>query len=303
MKTKMKISSQTLHGLAIKVAEQIEAKFPTHTAIKLWGVPRGGIPAAYLVASALHARRKLDVYLTETANEAHVIIDDIVDSGATKKRLIEQHPDKMFIALIEDASHWIEFPWERTLEGVDASADDVVLRLLQYIGEDVTRPGLVETPQRVMKAWRDWTEGYHIDPKELLKTFEDGAEGVDEMVTVHDIPVWSHCEHHLAPFFGTASVAYVPNKKIIGLSKLVRVVNAFSRRLQVQERLTNQIADLLMTGLEPMGVGVSLKCRHMCMESRGVKAPNCFTTTTALRGVFKDEQETRAEFLRLTGGR
>lgn len=161
------------------------------------------------------------------------------------------------------------------------------------------REGLQETPDRVAKAWEFWTSGYARDPAEVLKTFEDGAEGVDEMVVVKDIPFYTHCEHHMAPFFGTATIGYIPNGKVVGLSKLSRVLDIFARRLQVQERLTCQVADALMTHLQPKGAAVVLKARHMCMESRGVCQQGHHTVTSALRGAFKDEPDTRAEFLRL----
>lgn len=161
------------------------------------------------------------------------------------------------------------------------------------------REGLQETPDRVAKAWEFWTSGYSKDVGAILKTFEDGAEGVDEMVVVKDIPFYSHCEHHMAPIFGTATIGYLPSKRIVGLSKLSRVLEVFARRLQVQERLTCQVADALMEHLEPIGVGVVIKARHMCMESRGVCQQGHHTITSALRGVFKSEPETRAEFLRL----
>jgi GTP cyclohydrolase I len=171
--------------------------------------------------------------------------------------------------------------------------------ILYSIGEEPSREGLVETPDRVVKAWETWFGGYNKDPAEVLKTFKDGAEGVDEMVLETDIPVYSHCEHHMAPIFGVAHVAYVPNGRVVGLSKLVRLVDVFARRLQVQERLTTQIADALEEHLKPLGVGVILQCRHMCMESRGVNRPGVVTTTSALRGAVKDEHDTRAEFLNL----
>lgn len=174
-----------------------------------------------------------------------------------------------------------------------------VLHILEHREGDTLRGGLVETPDRVAKAWEFWTSGYGIDPAEVLKTFEDGAEGVDEMVVVKDIPFYSHCEHHMAPIFGTATIGYLPDKRIVGLSKLSRLLEVFARRLQVQERLTCQVADALMTHLQPKGAAVVIKARHMCMESRGVCQQGHHTVTSALRGVFKDEPETRAEFLRL----
>jgi GTP cyclohydrolase IA len=135
----------------------------------------------------------------------------------------------------------------------------------------------------------------------VLKVFGDGGENVDEMVIVRDIPVYSLCEHHLAPFFGKAHVGYVPNKKILGLSKISRLVEVYSRRLQVQERLTNQVADALAKHLQPLGVAVVLECRHMCMESRGIKHAGAATVTSALRGSIKKNLDTRKEFLALIG--
>lgn len=161
------------------------------------------------------------------------------------------------------------------------------------------REGLLETPARVAKAWDFWTSGYTEKAEDILKVFEDGADGYDEMVSVVNIPVYSKCEHHLADIFGTATVAYIPDGKIVGLSKLSRLVNMYSRRLQVQERLTVQIADAIQKHLEPIGVGVKISARHMCMESRGICQQGHHTVTTALRGAIKDEAQTRAEFLAL----
>lgn len=169
--------------------------------------------------------------------------------------------------------------------------------LLYFVGENPERGGLLETPDRVKKAWTFWTKGYEMDAGSILKTFEDGADGCDEMVVVKDIPFYSHCEHHMAPIFGTASIAYIPDGKIVGLSKLSRLLEMYARRLQVQERLTNQVADALQEHLEPIGVGVVIKARHLCMESRGVCQQGHHTITSALRGAMKDQEATRAEFL------
>ena len=171
--------------------------------------------------------------------------------------------------------------------------------MLQFISGDAEREGLSETPKRVAKAWAKWTEGYSMDAAEILKVFEDGAEKCDEMVIVKDIPIYSHCEHHLAAIFGTATIAYIPNGKIVGLSKLSRLADMFARRLQVQERLTNQIADALEEHLGAIGVGVVIRARHMCMESRGVCQQGHHTITSALRGVLKDNECSRAEFMAL----
>lgn len=181
-----------------------------------------------------------------------------------------------------------------------ADLKGVITGLLASLDPDPKREGLAETPDRVTKAWRFWTKGYAEDPAAILKVFEDGANGYDEMVSVVNIPVYSHCEHHLAPIFGVATVAYIPNGRIVGLSKLSRLVDCFARRLQVQERLTSQIADALDEHLKPKGVGVWISARHMCMESRGICQQGHHTVTTALRGVIKEDSSARAEFLALT---
>lgn len=166
------------------------------------------------------------------------------------------------------------------------------------------RPGLLETPARVAKAYETWFGGYDVNIEELFKVFEDGAEGATEMIIVRDIPVYSHCEHHMAPIIGRATVGYVPDGKIVGLSKLSRVVDAFMRRLQVQERLTNQIADAIWEHLKPQAVCVYIDARHMCMEARGIKQiSGSSTITKAFRGVTALDsasvvgREWRREFL------
>ena len=171
--------------------------------------------------------------------------------------------------------------------------------MLQVIGEDPNRGGLIETPARVIKAWNHWFGGYGKNASTILKAFEDGGETYDQMVLVKDIPIYSHCEHHIAPIIGTVSIGYIPDGKIVGLSKLSRLADMYARRLQVQERLTEQIADSLMENLAPLGVGVLVKARHLCMESRGVCQQGHHTVTTALRGVIKLESQARSEFLRL----
>jgi GTP cyclohydrolase I len=172
-------------------------------------------------------------------------------------------------------------------------------RFLVSIGEDPDRPGLRETPARVAKAWMSWTSGYQQNPADVLKTFEDGAEQYNELIVVRNIPVYSHCEHHLAPFFGKATVGYMPNGKIVGLSKLTRLVECFSRRLQVQERMTIQIANALMETLEPKAVGVVVRCRHLCMESRGIRTAGEETVTSAMLGELQPNLAMRTEFLDL----
>lgn len=177
--------------------------------------------------------------------------------------------------------------------------DDLMLvrGLLRMIGEDPTRQGLTETPTRVLKAWREMTCGYKQKPADVFKAFDDGAEGVSGMVFQGGITLWSTCEHHMLPFFGVAHIGYIPQGKIVGLSKMARLVDVFARRLQVQERLCKQIADCIEEHLKPLGVGVVLQCRHTCMEARGVKRQGSVTTTTELRKSFKDHEGARSEFL------
>jgi GTP cyclohydrolase I len=172
-------------------------------------------------------------------------------------------------------------------------------RFLISLGEDPNRSGLLETPARVQKAWKHWTAGYAQNPADLLKTFEDGAEQYNELIVVRNIPVYSHCEHHLAPFFGKATIGYMPDGKIVGLSKLTRLMECFAKRLQVQERLTIQVANALMESLQPKAVGVVIRCRHLCMESRGIRTPGEETVTSAMLGELQPNLAMRTEFLAL----
>jgi len=170
---------------------------------------------------------------------------------------------------------------------------------LSYIGDDPEREGLIETPRRVAKAMQEHFWGYHADPLEpLRKTFSE-IEGYDELVLLQNIDIQSHCEHHMVPFVGKAHVAYIPNGKVVGLSKLARVVEIFSKRLQVQEKLTAQIANAIQESLQPQGVAVILQCRHFCMCYRGVQQPRAWTTTSKLHGAFLTDPASRTELFTL----
>jgi GTP cyclohydrolase I len=173
--------------------------------------------------------------------------------------------------------------------------------IIDLLGEDTTREGLIKTPERAAKAMKFLTAGYEQDPKQILQSAMFN-EDYNEMVLVKDIELYSMCEHHMLPFFGKAHVAYIPNGKIVGLSKIPRVVDVFSRRLQVQERLTEQILECINTTLQPRGVAVVIEASHMCMMMRGVQKQNSLTTTSGFRGAFKDT-ETRNEFLNLISAR
>ncbi len=173
---------------------------------------------------------------------------------------------------------------------------EITKSLLQEIGEDPNREGLIKTPARVAKAWDFFSQGYKADIQEIVNDaiFD---EDCSEMVVVRDIEFFSMCEHHMIPFFGRCHVGYLPNNKIIGLSKIPRIVDAFSQRLQVQERLTTQVAETLMGILDPKGVGVVMEGRHLCMQMRGVEKQNSLATTSAMLGQFRKSAETRSEFL------
>lgn len=188
---------------------------------------------------------------------------------------------------------------EKIVRSMVMAPENLIRMLLMVIGEDPDREGLRETPERVIRAWREWGIGYQTNPSEILKTFEDGAHGMDEMVIVHNVPFVSVCEHHLATISGIAHVGYIPDGKIVGLSKLARLVDCFARRLQVQERATVQIADTLVQHLKPIGVGVLVRASHGCMETRGVKIHGSVTTTSAMRGALLEKPQARMEFLHL----
>ncbi len=176
--------------------------------------------------------------------------------------------------------------------------EQAITKVLELIGEDPKREGLLKTPSRVAKAFGFLTEGYQQDPKEILSQALFSTSN-DEMVLVRDIEFYSMCEHHMLPIIGRAHVAYIPDGKVVGLSKIPRIVNVFARRLQIQEQMTEQIADAISESISPKGVAVVLHARHMCMEMRGVEKVNSTTVSSALRGLFKSDERTRSEFYNL----
>jgi GTP cyclohydrolase I len=176
-------------------------------------------------------------------------------------------------------------------------AEKAVKTLIEWAGDDPTREGLVETPKRVVKAYEQFFEGYDLDPEEILrKTFEE-VEGYDEMVIVKDIRLESHCEHHIVPILGKAHIGYIPNNRVVGISKLARIVDVFGKRLQTQETMTSQIANVIQKVLDPKGVAVVIDASHQCMTTRGVHKPESSTVTSAMKGIFKENAVTRNEFL------
>jgi GTP cyclohydrolase I len=183
-------------------------------------------------------------------------------------------------------------------------AEAAVRTLLRWAGDDPEREGLLDTPSRVVRAYEEWFSGYDADPEEILqRTFEE-VEGYDEMVVLRDIRFESYCEHHLAPIIGKAHIAYLPKTRVVGISKLARILEAYAKRLQIQEKMTAQIANLLDRVLQPRGVGVVIEAQHQCMTTRGVHKPGVALVTSRMLGAFRNDVETRREFLALinTGG-
>jgi len=178
-------------------------------------------------------------------------------------------------------------------------AEDAVRTLISWAGDDPTREGLIETPKRVVKSYEEFYEGYGQDPAEILSKVFEEIEGYDEIVLVKDILLESHCEHHMVPILGKAHVAYLPDKRVVGLSKLARVVDLYAKRLQTQETMTAQIADTINDVLKPKGVAVVIDAEHQCMSSRGVSKKGTSTVTSRMLGVFRDNQKSRMEFMNL----
>jgi GTP cyclohydrolase I len=184
---------------------------------------------------------------------------------------------------------------------VPREVEEAVRALIRWAGDDPDREGLLDTPKRVARAWREYAIGYREDPAQHLGRTFDEVGGYDEIVLLRDIPFQSHCEHHLAPIIGKAAIAYLPKNRVVGISKLARVLHGFSRRLQVQERLTAQVADCIWEVLQPQGVAVVIEASHACMTARGVGTPGVMMTTSRMMGVFREDERSRREVLALMG--
>jgi len=286
----------------------------------IYGLLRGGAVPASVLGYEL---KKLNVecrlqYLDLAEKEAwkieknSVVVDDLIDTGATlepiqglfsavvvssTKLRPSEYAQKFSIpsyAYMEyGKDEWLVFPWE-TQEDTPGGMEQAVTALIRGMGEDPLREGLKKTPKRVTKAWKELTEGYRTDGDAFMTVFD--SEGYDQMVLLKDIEFHSTCEHHLLPFFGRAHVAYIPNGKIVGISKLARVVDLFARRLQNQERITEQVAAFLNDKLCPKGVAVMIEAQHLCMKSRGVNKQNSVMTTNKMTGVFLENPAARSEF-------
>ncbi|PPR34922.1 MAG: GTP cyclohydrolase 1 [Alphaproteobacteria bacterium MarineAlpha6_Bin4] len=183
----------------------------------------------------------------------------------------------------------------------EVEAMEAVKTLIKWAGDNPQREGLQETPKRVVKAYKDFFSGYHLDPREILSKKFKEVDGYDEIIILKNIRLESHCEHHMVPFIGTAHVGYLPRKKVVGLSKLARLVEVFAKRLQIQEKLTAQIANAIDEVLQPKGVGVVIEASHLCVATRGIHKPESSMVTSRMLGTFRDDQATRKEFLDLIG--
>lgn len=254
----------------------------------VYGIPRGG-----MIASAFLNRARATHY----PQQATLFLDDIIDSGRTMQKWKERFPGTPFFALFDKSPDgldsdlgWIRFPWEP-----ENDAEDLIVRLLEYIGEDPKREGLKDTPARVLRSFEKLYGGYSEDPGKLLQT-TFSAEA-DEMIILRDIELYSTCEHHMLPFVGVCHIGYIPSAgRVVGVSKLARLVEVFSRRLQIQEVLTTQIADALTEHLLPIGCGVVIEAKHLCMSARGVEKQRSAMSTSCLRGAFRSSPAVRAEF-------
>lgn len=272
----------------------------------IYGIPKGGINVAIPLAQLTGLDIIIDISPEQLIDiDNIVIVDDIMDTGTTVKRICEKietiNPNiNIYIFVLHHRSAairwpiyscnhleketWIEYFWETARN--EMPAEDVGLRLIEMIGEDPNREGLVETPKRFVKAMKFLTKGYQENPKDIIKTFS--SDGYDQLILLKDIEIYSLCEHHLLPFFGKAHIGYIPNKKIVGISKLARLADCFARRLQIQERLADQIASVIDENLNPIGVAVVIEACHLCMRMRGVEKQNSIMVTSAMRGVFLD---------------
>jgi len=256
-----------------------------HPETKYWGIPRGGQIVAGMLGNAV-----------DTPEEADVIVDDILNSGKTADAYALKYGKQ--IAILYDKrklkdTRWIVFPWE--VEDTLKEHEAIITRAIEVIGDSPNREGLKDTPKRVIKSWSHLFSGYKTDPKTLITTFEKGT--YDQMIVLKDCEMYSTCEHHIQPFFGKIHIAYIPNTKVIGISKLARIAECFSRRLQIQERIGEQITDFIMEALEPKGVGCVIEARHFCMMARGIEKQNSYMITSSLKGVFLKKQEVKEEFL------
>jgi len=283
MKSKIELTWLEVRKRAAVIHDQLKEKFGNNL-FSIYGIPRGGWMAAMLVKEVAIHRGCQNITFSRIPELASVCIDDIVDSGATRTR----YGGKPFYALVdkpaEGINQFVIFPWETDEK---EGPTENVRRLIEFIGDDPNREGLKETPDRVIRSYKELFSGYGQKPEDVIKVFEDGA--CDEMVIARGIEFVSFCEHHMLPFLGTAHIAYIPNGKVIGVSKLVRLLEIYARRLQIQERLCQQVTKSLDDHLKPKGSACILTAKHLCMSCRGVGKQRSEMVTSSLTGVFREQ--------------
>jgi len=298
MPTIKNLSWGDVHSLGLSLCESILDCLDHDTeVVKIYPIPRGGIYVAIMLQHLINAEEQIDNWeIVESASEATIFVDDIIDTGSTMQYYQTMYPHTPFFTLVlkldEEDTDWVSFPWERMTK--DNGPVENVRRLLEYIGEDPKREGLLETPNRVIRSYETLFGGYKQKPEDVIKVFEDDT--CDEMVLLKNVEFTSTCEHHILPFFGKAHIAYIPDGRVIGISKLARILEIYARRLQIQERIGQQITDCLMQFLKPKGAACVLEAQHACMVCRGVQKQNSVMMTSSLTGVFLEHAQTRSEF-------
>lgn len=261
---------------------------------KVYGIPNGGMICAGLLQRT---------HLVTNPNEATVFLDDLCDSGKTAEKYVMKYLKPVYTLFNKQTEEnlknkWLIFPWEAEHPGKDKEGiEDNIIRQLQYIGEDVTREGLLDTPKRIVKSWKELYAGYSQDPKDVFTTFS--TDGYNQMVVLKNISFYSMCEHHMLPFFGIAHIAYIPKEKVIGISKLARLLEIYTKRMQIQERIGEQVTSDIMKYLDAQGAACIIEAQHLCMKSRGVKNPTSVMQTSSLKGIFMEDSSTRNELFQM----
>jgi|TARA_Y100000296_G_C5153920_1_gene247932 GTP cyclohydrolase I len=277
----------------------------------IYAVPRGGIALAVALSQELKIPLAENPFFYDDKDKANVlVVDDIIDSGKTRvsyrefdfaclhKKLhcqidnISYPPTKTYSAnpAIDD---WVQYFWEAGEE----KAEDAVIRTIQAIGDVPNREGLVETPKRVVKSWEELYNGYKQEPKDIFTSFS--SDGYNQLVLLKDIEFFSMCEHHMLPFFGKAHIAYIPNTKVVGISKLARLLDIHSRKLQIQERIGEEVTKDIMEHLDARGAACIIEAQHLCMRMRGVGKQHSIMTTSSVKGTFLEDGNARAELMGL----
>jgi len=272
--------------VALKIKNSLTSK---GSPLNVFGVPRGGTFAALLVCKYFPYCN-----MVSTVENCDFIVDDLVDSGTTKQRFSKFGVPFFELFNKSEFAEWVKFPWENSNQ--DETVEDNIVRIMQYIGEDVNREGLIETPKRVVRSYEKLFGGYKQNPEDFMKVFEDGA--CKDMVLLKNIEFYSTCEHHMLPFYGKCHIAYIPNGKVIGVSKLARLMEIYARRMQIQERIGQQVTQALEKYLNPLGAACIIEAQHFCMTSRGVEKQNAKMVTSSLTGNFL-KPEARQELMML----